>query len=62
MVAAIGRPTRGEYTAETGEVRGDWTLICDCIVTGRGAHPGAPRKDAAPRPARREFDEDIPPP
>lgn len=39
MVACIGKLTRGEYTAKTGEVREQWSLVADSVVCAKSAKP-----------------------
>jgi single-strand DNA-binding protein len=40
MLAAMGRLSRGEYTSKTGEVREQWTLVAESVVTAKSARPG----------------------
>jgi single-strand DNA-binding protein len=49
MLAAMGRLTRGSYTAKDGTERERWTLIADSVVTAKSARPGARRKDTQPQ-------------
>jgi single-strand DNA-binding protein len=45
-VSAIGRITRGRYTASNGESRESLTMIPDAVMTVRSARPGQRRKRA----------------
>jgi single-strand DNA-binding protein len=65
MVAAMGRLSRGSYTAKDGAQREQWSLLADAVVTARSARPIGPRRDsvtrAAPRdPQTPDFDTRIP--
>ena len=45
MIVAIGKLTRREYThPETGEVRENWTLVADSVVTVTSARPAGRRQ------------------
>lgn len=50
MIAALGKLTRGEYTTKAGEVREQWSLMADSVVTVKFAKPTGGRR-AAPGPA-----------
>jgi single-strand DNA-binding protein len=49
MLSAVGRMSRGEYTAKTGEIREQWTCIAESIIVAKSARPsGRPRAGADP--------------
>jgi len=74
MLAAMGKLTRGAYTTGTGEVREQWSLLADSIVTSKSAKPTGGRRptpagDRQPpyrhggEPSEREpppFDDELP--
>jgi single-strand DNA-binding protein len=47
MVSAMGRVTKGSYTAKDGETRETWALLADAVLTARAGRPGA-RKTSTP--------------
>lgn len=48
MVAAIGRMTKGQYTAKTGEIKEQWTLLAESVITAKTARPqGNARRPAS---------------
>lgn len=49
MLACIGKLTRGEYTTAAGEVREQWTLIADSVVTAKTAKPAGRPQGQQPR-------------
>lgn len=54
MLAAIGKLTRGSYTTPDGEVREQWALLAESIVTATAARSGPRRTAQGDRPPRRE--------
>jgi single-strand DNA-binding protein len=44
MLAAMGKLTRGEYTNKAGEVREQWTMLAESVVTAKSARPSGPRR------------------
>jgi len=65
-VSAIGRVTRGQYTASNGETRESWSMLADSVLTLRSARPGQRRQPSnGQRPARQpdlqapEFSDEI---
>lgn len=65
MVTAMGRLSRGGYTAKDGTQREQWSLLADSVVTARSARPNGPRRDSGTRAAPRDphtpdFDDPIP--
>jgi single-strand DNA-binding protein len=44
MLAAIGKMSRGSYTAKDGTEKEQWTLLADSIIVAKSARPtGRPR-------------------
>ncbi|WP_295438805.1 single-stranded DNA-binding protein [uncultured Thiodictyon sp.] len=69
MLAAVGKLSRGSYTTAAGEVREQWSLMADSVVTAKSAKPtggrrAAPTQADRPKPggSDRGFSEREPPP
>lgn len=58
MLAAIGKMTRGEYTTKAGEVREQWTLLAESIVTAKSARPGGRRPQGTGQPSCERYQAD----
>lgn len=52
MLAAIGKLTRGTYTTQGGEVREQWALLAESIITATAARPTANHPGRPTTPAR----------
>lgn len=65
MVAAMGRLSRGSYTAKDGARREQWTLLAESVVTARSARPIGRRQAANTKarsggPGMVVFDDSLP--
>jgi len=68
MVSAMGRATKGSYTAKDGTERENWTLLADAVLTARAGRPGARKtgtpsnraNTAAQAPSGAPFNDDLP--
>jgi len=63
MCGCIGRVTRGTYTTAAGEVREQWSLLADSVVTAKSAKPSGrarPQGEAPSRGAARPQDRGAP--
>jgi len=60
MVSAMGRVTRGTYTAKDGTERESWTLLADAVITARSGRPGQRRQPQQRAPAPAPFDDAMP--
>lgn len=67
MMAAMGRLSRGQYTTAAGEVRENWTLLADSVVSAASAKPSShkagntqSRPPDRQRAASRRFQEPAP--
>jgi single-strand DNA-binding protein len=60
-LTAMGRMTRGRYTAKDGTERESWSLLADAVIVARSSRPN--QRTQAPRPGPREtvhdFDDEI---
>jgi single-strand DNA-binding protein len=59
MVAAIGKLTRGTYTAKDGTEREQWNLTAETVLTAKSATPAGKRKVTRDQ-AKGQGQEDAP--
>ena len=58
-LSAMGRLTKGTYTAKDGTERESWTLLADAVLTAKSGRPGGNRKRTK-RPQATAFDSNSP--
>jgi single stranded DNA-binding protein len=54
MVSAMGRLSRGSYTAKNGETREQWTLVADSLLSAETPRPKAGTKANGQEPPARQ--------